>query len=92
MACITAGPLDGGGSNTSRALFMRFGPGQVTEVGTQRPMRIDDAQAVQVQRHLLGVGVHRRDVEPHGRLIATAGEEQVADLRRALELRQIAPA
>ena len=52
-------------------------------------MGIDDAQAIQVQRHDLGVGVLRYDVEPHGRLIATARKEQIADLRRALKHRQI---
>ena len=52
-------------------------------------MRIGDALTIEVERDLLGVGVDRRDVEPHRRLIAAAAEEQVADLRCSLELRQI---
>ena len=55
-------------------------------------MRVGDGLAAEFQRHLLGAGIQRfgRDVEAHARLRAAAGEEQLADGRCALELRQVA--
>ena len=69
---------------------MRLATGPGHRDAAQRPMRINQRGAVEIQRHLLGAIVHRHrlDVEPHHRLIAAGAEEQVADGGRPLELRR----